>query len=394
MRAGSVREPMADVPRAVLPLTVAALTSGAAVFFAGSAVAPAIAAQWALSASQSAALSWSVQLGFIVGTLVSVGLNLPDRFPPGRLIAALLALSALANALLVVADSLPTAVAARLLTGALAGPVYPIGMKLLATWFARMGWQLGLLLAFNTLGFGAAFLLRALRLPLDATLYAASGFALVGALVAAVGLREGALLPARSRFDPRAAVRAFRVRDYRRSALAYFGHMWELFAFWALLPFWLAAAGLAPALAAALAGGVFVTGAIGCLAVGAWSLRVGEARAALAMLAVSGAACLASPWLFDAPLWALVPVVLLWGAAVIADSAMYSAISARTAPRAYVGTALTAQNTIGFAITIVSIATVPVVVETVGSWRWGLLALAPGPLLGLVPLVRLARQAP
>lgn len=391
MRAQRLPGLVAEVPRAVLPLTVAALTTGAAVFFAGSAVAPALSLQWNLSPSEGAALSWSVQLGFLVGTLVSVGLNLPDRFPPARLIAGLLALAAASNAMLVVADSVPLAIASRVLTGALAGPVYPIGMKLLATWFPRLGWQMGLLLAFNTLGFGGAFFLRALRLPIDATLIAASGFALAGAIVAGLGLREGALLPARSRFDPRAAVDAFRVPEYRRSALGYFGHMWELFAFWALLPFWLLASGLSPAMAAMLAGGVFVSGALGCLAVGAWSLRVGESRAAFAMLAASGAACLASPWLFDAPLPVLAPVVLLWGAAVISDSAMYSAISARSAPRAYVGTALTAQNTIGFGITIVSIALVPLVVEAAGSWRWGLLVLAPGPLLGLIPLSRLAR---
>ena len=379
-------------PRSFLPRLVAALTAGAAVFFAGSAVAPALAEAWGLGPSGGASLSWAVQAGFIAGTLLTAGFNLADRFPPARLLAGLLLGAALANsAMLLVDGHLGAAVALRFLTGALAGPVYPIGMKLVATWFPRPGWQLGVLLGFNTLGFGAGFLLRAAQVPWPQTLLAASALALLGALVA-LTLRAGPLLPPRSPFDPRAAARAFREPDYRRSALAYFGHMWELFAWWALLPFWLAASGMAPGAVALLAGGAFVAGALGCLAAGAWSRRVGEARAARTALATSGLLCLASPALFGAPAWLLAPAVLLWGAAVIADSAMYSAISARTAPRAYVGTALTTQNMLGFGVTIASIALVAAYAEAAGSWRWALLLLAPGPLLGLVPLARLVRR--
>lgn len=384
-------DPPGAPPRTFLPLLVVALTAGAAVFFAGSAVAPALAEAWGLDASEGASLSWAVQAGFIAGTLLTAGLNLADRYPPARLLAAMLVGAAAANAAMLLVDgNLGAAVALRFVTGMIAGPIYPIGMKLVATWYARAGWQLGVLLAFNTLGFGAGFLLRAANVPWPQTLLAASALALVGALVA-LTLRAGPLLPPRSPFDPRAAARAFREREYRRSAFAYFGHMWELFAFWALLPFWLAATGLAPGHVALLAGGSFVAGAVGCLAAGAWSRRVGEARAAAVALAVSGALCLLSPLLFGAPAWLLAPAVLLWGAAVIADSAMYSAISARSAPRGYVGTALTTQNMLGFGVTIVSIALVAAFAEAVASWRYALLLLAPGPLLGLLPLARLMR---
>lgn len=384
---------MADkVPRRVLPLTVFALSAGAAVFWAGSAAAPEIVEAWRLTDAQGAALSWSVQLGFITGTLLTVVLNIADRFPPRYLVAVLLTLAAAANASLVLVDALPIALVARFLTGAAAGPVYPIGMKLLATWFPRLGWQLGVLLTFNTLGFGAAFLLRAARLEWQESLLIASALAIAGGLVALAALRSGPLLPGRSRFDPVAAVRAFRVTDYRRSAFAYFAHMWELFALWALLPFWLIASGASPVLAATLMGGVFLVGAGACLVAGAVSRRAGEANVALVALAASGALCLASPWLFHAPLWILAPAVLVWGGAVIADSAMYSAISARAAPREYVGTALTAQNMIGFGITVVSIALVPAFAEWTGSWRWALALLAAGPVLGLLPVARLARD--
>ncbi|HVM44760.1 MAG TPA: MFS transporter [Candidatus Thermoplasmatota archaeon] len=197
----------ARAPAGILPTTVFVLSSGAAVFWAGSAVASDVAAQWSLTGSQAAALSWAVQAGFIVGTLVAAALNLPDRFAPSRLVALLLAIAAIANAALVLVQAdLALAVLLRFLAGAFAGPVYPIGMKLLATWFPRLGWELGVLLAFNTLGFGAAFLLRLAALPWEASLLGVSALGLAGALLAWT-LREGPLLPARSPFDPRAALR-------------------------------------------------------------------------------------------------------------------------------------------------------------------------------------------
>jgi MFS family permease len=383
------------VPARVLPVTVAVLFASSAVFFAGSGAAPELARAWGLGPGEAAALSWAVQLGFIAGTLLTAGLNLPDRFPPSRLVAVLLLASAAVNAAFTRLDhQLPEAVALRFLAGAIAGPVYPIAMKLLATWHARLGWQLGVLIGFSSVGYGAVFFLRAAGLAWQASVLGASALAALGALLALALLHEGPLLPARSPFDLRAAARAFREPGYRNSALAYFGHMWELFAFWALLPFWLAEAGLGRGLATALAGGVFLTGAAGCALGGRWSRRVGEARVARLAMAASGLLCLLSPWLFDAPAWLVAGAVLLWGAAVIADSPMFSAVSARAAPRGYVGTALTAQNAIGFAVTLGSIALLPAFAAWQGSWRFAFLLLAPGPLLGLVPITRLARAEP
>jgi len=380
-------------PGHLLPVAIFVAFSCTAIYFAGSAVAPALAADWRLSASEAAALSWAVQAGFIAGTLITAALNLPDRIRTDRLIAALLVAASVANWCFTLAGGdLWWALALRFCAGALGGPIYPIVMRLLATWFSRLGWQLGLLIGAYTAGSGAGFLLRAAAVPWQQTLASTSAIALAGAVLSAALLRSGPLLPARSPLDLVAAARAFGVADYRRSAFAYFGHMWELFAFWMLMPFWLAASGLAPSPASVLAGLVFVAGAAGCVAAGAWSMRIGEARVARVALAASGACCLASPFLFSAPAWLLAPFVLLWGAAVIADSGMYSSISARSAPRQYVGTALTTQNSIGFAITIASIALVPVFATWAESWRFALQLLAPGPLLGLIPLRALVRS--
>lgn len=382
------------VPRRVLPVTILVVASGTAVYFAGTAAAPALVDEWSIGPSAAAALTWAVQAGFIAGTLTTAALNLPDRVRPDRLVAALLVLSAVANAAFTLLDgNVPAAVALRFLAGALAGPVYPIGMKLLATWYESLGRGLGLLIGFYTAGAGLAFFLRAAQLDWRMSLAGASAFALVGAVVALALLQPGPRLPLSSPLDAGAAARAFRVPEFRRSALAYFGHMWELFAFWATLPFWLASTGLPATSVLALTGGVFLAGGLGCVLAGEWSRRVGEARAARAALATSGLLCLASPWLHEAPLPVLAPLVLVWGAAVIADSGMFSAVSARAAPRAYVGTALTAQNMIGFLITIPSIALLPLLADATGSWRLVFLALAPGPLLALLPVTRLVRDA-
>ncbi|HWG90930.1 MAG TPA: MFS transporter, partial [Candidatus Thermoplasmatota archaeon] len=374
----------------LLAVAVVVILGSSAVYLAGSAVAPDLSREWGLSESEASAVSAASQAGFIVGTLVAAALNLPDRVGPGRLAALLLVGAGAANAaLLLFPGSLPFSLLTRFLVGALSGPVYPLAMKVLATWTPRLGPKLGILLAFSTLGYGSGFLLRALSVPWEAALLGTTLLALLGAAVAQALLRPGPLLPAATRFSPRAAALAFREPAFRASALSYFGHMWELVAFWALLPFWLTAAGYDRTVVLGLAGGVFVTGALGCLLAARLSLSWGEARVARAALATSGVLCLASPLLFGAPLWVTAPLVLLWGAAVIADSAMYSALSARAAPREYVGTALTVQNGLGFALTIVTLALVPAAAALLGSWQYALALLAVGPILGLLPLRRL-----
>lgn len=387
----SDRDPAPTGPPAhVLPTTVLVLLTGTAVYFAGSATAPAIVDAWGLGPEGGAALTWSVQAGFIVGTVTVAVTGLADRFRAQRSITALLVLAALANAgLVLVEGSLLSGIGLRFVVGLLAGPVYPLGMRLLATWYDHLGWELGVLLGAYTLGAGTGAVLRAFELPWQEAVLGASILAILGAGLAVGLLREGPRLPPPAKgLDLSVVPRSFKVPAFRASSLAYFGHMWELFALWGLLPFWLAEAGIAPATVLTLLAGVFVAGAVGCVVTGAASRRWSSASSARVALLTSGTIALASPLLFDAPLWLTAPVVLVWGAAVVADSPMFSAISARAAPRDAVGSALTVQNSIGFAITIVSIALVPEVAGWLG-WRWALVILAPGPLLALWPLASL-----
>lgn len=385
-------DPISTVPRGLFTATLFVLLSGSAVFFAGSVAAPALARQWDLSDAQAAWLTSAVQLGFVAGTLLTVAFDLPDRFRPRRLLAAFLVTAAVANVALVAASGFVSGLALRFLIGALSGPVYPIGMRLLATWYPRLGLRLGVLLGAYTFGVGATAVFKAVRLPWQQAVIGSSVLALVGAVVALMVLTTGPLLPTRQSLDVKAAARSYRAPGYRNSSLAYFGHMWELFALWALAPFWLASAGWSGFALDALVAGMFVAGGVGCILGGLWSHRVGEARVARLALTTSGVLCLLSPWLFDAPSWLVVAGILVWGAAAVADSPMFSALSAVAAPRAHVGAALTVQNGIGFAVPVGSLALVPWVADVTGTWRYAFVALALGPMFGLPLVWRLVRM--
>jgi MFS family permease len=379
-------------PRQVLPVTLLVILAGSAVYFAGSVAAPGLAVMWGLSDQASAWLTSTVQLGFVAGTLLAVGLDLPDRFRPSRLLAVLLIAAAVCNVLIIMAPSAWAVFVLRFLVGAFSGPVYPIGMRLLATWYPRLGLRLGLLLGAYTFGLGVTAILQSLRLDWQSALLGSSVVALLGALVAVVAVVTGPLLPARTALDVRAALRSFRVGTYRRSAVSYFGHMWELFAFWGLLPFFLAAAGFAGLSLDLVVMGAFLAGGTGCIIGGIVSRWAGEAVVARAALAISGLLCLASPWLFAAPDWLLVVAVLVWGAAAVADSPMFSALSSHAAPRGYVGAALTVQNSIGFLIPVVPLTLVPVVASWFG-WQYAFVVLAVGPVLVFPFCHRLVRDS-
>jgi MFS family permease len=202
---------------------------------------------------------------------------------------------------------------------------------------------------------------------------------------------DGPHLARGARFDPRALASVFREPRFRASAFGYFGHMWELYAFWAFLPLVIAAhaAGLAMSL---WTFGVIAVGALGCIAGGLVSLSRGSARVAFAQLSASGICCLLSPLLFHAPTPLFLAFLLFWGVVVAGDSPQFSALNAAYAPRELVGSALTIANCIGFAITIGSIELLNAAAGALGA-QWLYLLLAPGPLFGLAALLPLLRAA-
>jgi MFS family permease len=380
----------------LLICAVAVLAMG--LWFSASAVVPQLSDEWHLSDAGATWLTTSVQLGFVAGALVSAVLNLPDRVALTRLIGASALLAAAANeAVAVFAHGLALAIPLRFLTGfALAG-VYPPGIKLMATWFrAGRGFAVGALVGALALGSGTPHLVNALpALDWQAVLSVASVLAVVGAGLAVSALRVGPHAAAAAPFHPGYVRRLFADRAQRLVCFGYFGHMWELYAMWTWVPAYAAASFTAAGdgdpsrtsveLAAFVAIGV--AGLAGCLLGGLLADVRGRAAVTIGSLAVSGACCVAAAALYGLAPAIVVVLMLVWGMAIVADSAQFSTALTEVADPEYVGTAVTAQTAIGFAITVVSIRLLPGVRDEVG-WRYAFLFLAVGPALGIVAMAR------
>ena len=376
-----------------LAIVVVAQLLGTSLWFSANAAFDDLARAWTLSQSDVGTLTIAVQAGFIFGTMGLAVTGLADRFAASRVFAAASLLGALANAAFAfAADGLVAGVALRFVTGLALAGIYPLGMKLVVSWDpARAAQALGWLVGMLTLGTALPHAIRALGAGLSwqATAVTSSALALLaGAAILAMG--DGPHLPRGSggRFRWGAVGEVARIAEFRASALAYFGHMWELYAFWTVVPL-LVAASVAtdPAAVSKASFTVIAVGAIGCVAGGLASRHIGSARVAAIALAGSAACAFAYP--FVAATAGAFALLVAWGVAVVADSPQFSALSARACPPALVGSALALQNGIGFAITIVSIRIATDLLPRLGAGvAW---LLVPGPVLGLVALAPLVR---
>jgi MFS family permease len=368
-----------------------------AVWFSASAVVPALKAQMALDDATASLFTSAVQLGFVVGTLTSAVFGLADRLDPRRFFMGAALVAALANAAIMLFEpTSPAVIALRFVTGACMAGVYPVGMKLATTWAkGDMGLMVGLLVGAVTLGSASPHLFNALGgIDWRFTLSAAS----ISALVAAVAIRFAGIGPNIGRsppFNPRLALRAWAAPASRLANFGYLGHMWELYAMWAWIGTFFAAsfgermAGDRAASWAALA--TFATvgaGALGCIVGGAMADRVGRTTVTIVAMAVSGTCALVVGFFYGGAPWALIALCLVWGVAVVADSAQFSASIAELSERELVGTALTVQTSLGFLLTLLTVHLIPPLVEAVG-WRYTFIALVPGPALGVLAMWRL-----
>ena len=381
--------------RSVTVLALAAVLS-MSLWFVSAAILPEIVAEAGIGPGRAAALSSAVQIGFVIGALALAVHGTADRYDPRRVMMISALIAAGANlALLVTPLGGWAQVVLRAVTGAGLAGVYPVGMKVLVGWGTRdRGALVGLFVGAVTVGSALPHLLAYFGGPdWRATVVAASAMAVAGGLCAtAAGL--GPQHARAARFDPGALRIAWTDRRVRLAYIGYLGHMWELYAFWAWIGVALAAS-FGPALGdGATAAARLVTfaaialGGVLCQPAGLLADRIGKARVAEGAMVVSAAAGLATAAAFGGPVWLVAVLVLVWGAAVVPDSAQFSALVADAAPSDRAGSLLALQTALGFTLTFFTVQAVPVVADLLG-WPATLALLAAGPAVGIVAMRRL-----
>lgn len=387
-------------PRRVLAVLAIAELLAMAPWFSASAVAPVLAREWRLSAAGTAWLTMSVQLGFVVGALISAVLTLADRWSARRLVAGSAVLAALATLGVAASDGPGTGLVCRFLTGAALAGVYPPGMKIAAGWFRdARGWAIGILVGALTLGSASPHLVR-WAVPGDAwrlVLVIAGASAALGGLLVLLIPNDGPYAAPSPPFSLAAAPRILRDRAVVLANLGYLGHMWELYAMWTWLAVFVAESERSRGMddvtntAAFVTFAVVASGAIGCWLGGKYADRRGRTAVTIAAMLLSGCCSLMVGFFFGGPLMAMLPVLLVWGVSIVADSAQFSTAVSELAPPDYVGTALTLQTSLGFLLTCATIYLLPAVAGEIG-WRWTMSVLAAGPALGVWAMAALRRR--
>lgn len=367
-------------------------------WFAGNAVVSDIIKEYQLDLRILSYIVTAVQLGFISGTLLFSVFTISDRFSPSKVFFISALAGALANLLVFTTDSANGIIFSRYITGFCLAGIYPVGMKIAADYHEKgLGKALGFLVGALVLGTAFPHLLKTIGASFSwrYVMVCTSAMAVGGGLLILLFVPDGPHRVRAGRPDFRLFFKLFRNKDFRAAATGYFGHMWELYTFWAFVPVILATynrihqhdAFHVPLYSFLIIG----AGGLSCMVGGLLSLKYGNARVAAIALLVSGLCCLLSPFIFYAPPVVFAGILLVWGLAVVADSPQFTTLVATAVLPAQKGTALTIVNAIGFTITIVSIQVVGAILPYVDE-RYLYLLLTAGPIAGLAGLRRLLHK--
>jgi predicted MFS family arabinose efflux permease len=367
---------------------------GTSLWFAGNAILPQLQSLYGWQANAVGYLTSSVQLGFISGTLVIALTGITDRFSPSLIFFVSSVFGAACNLVsLIEVSSFNLVITSRFLTGVALAGIYPVGMKIAADWREQgLGHWLGALVGALVLGtsFPQALKLFPELVNVNTLIITVSVIALGGGLMVWLFISDGPFRKTNQRFSFSSVRQVFRHRDFRSAAFGYFGHMWELYAFWAFVPWILSTyshqAGIELPIALG-SFGIIAAGALGCWLGGLFSHRLGSRNIATVALICSGVCCLFSPLIFQVSPLLLFIFLIFWGFMVVADSPQFSALVAQFAPQQFRGSAITMTTCIGFTITIVSIQLLNFLQQEIAP-AFLLIWLLPGPVLGVMALLR------
>lgn len=383
---------MNHTPKYILILIVFAQFFCTSLWFAGNAVMPDLAMKLDLITTDIGYMTSSVQLGFIIGTLVYALFTIADRFNPSNVFFISAILGAAFNTMLLLEASFYQILVFRFLTGFFLAGIYPVGMKIAADYYEKgLGKVLSFLVGALVLGTALPHLIASFDTSFDwkIVILATSCLAIVGGLLIKLFVGEGPFrkMGQKPKFTDMGKV--FRNKSFRAAAFGYFGHMWELYAFWAFVPIVIRNNShlrfYENELISFQSFLIIGSGAVACFLGGFVSEKMGTQKTARAFLLLSGLCCLFSPFAFEISRPFFIAFMIFWGMVVIADSPLFSSLVALRATPELKGTAMTLVNSIGFAITIVSIQLVSYLLENVDE-RMVLLPLALGPIVGWISL--------
>lgn len=350
-------------------------------WFATNAVSTEIALRLGIGNTVSA-LTSAVQFGFLIGTLVFAIFTIADRFSASRVFLVCAILGAFSNLAIIYTYSWELMQLERFLTGFFLAGIYPVGMKIASDHFPDgLGVALGYLVGALVLGTAFPHLVRTGLQDFNWTyvVTVSTGLSLLGGLIIGFGVGDGPHRKGLQNFDFRAIVKVFRINQFRSAAIGYFGHMWELYAFWTFMPIYVRLHEDSQNDQSLLYFSIIGIGALSCIAGGYVSKNKGSQFVARGSLLISLVCCLLSPLALFLPYGAFLIFLLCWGFFVISDSPQFSTLVAIAAPAEYRGTGLTIVNSIGFGLTILSIQ----LLQWMTIQTWSLVLLGIGPLLGL-----------
>ncbi|CAN5530136.1 MFS transporter [soil metagenome] len=387
--------------RRILPVIVIAQFFCTSLWFAGNAIMPEIVKNFKLASGFVAHLTSAVQFGFITGTLIFAIFTIADRFSPSRIFFISSIVAAIFNLGLCL-NGIPSGALLlfRFLTGFFLAGIYPIGMKIAADHYREgLGRSLGFLVGALVIGTALPHLLKSVTasLPWRYVIYFTSSLSVLGGTVLLLLVPDGPYRKQGVRLNITGFLQGFKNANFRSAAFGYFGHMWELYAFWTFVPMMITGYNLLypqTQLSVSLWSFIIIaSGGIACVFSGIISSVFGPFKIAFISLLVSGLCCLGSPFFLTiAQPGVLICLLIFWGMTVVADSPLFSTLVAQNAPAASRGTALTIVNCIGFSITIVSIQLVSISFNYLDK-QFIYLLLAPGPIVGLAAMLLNRKRA-